>query len=62
MDDRRQDRRVGWLVATGGRGARLAWGVAATLMQTVPYYTTLSGAAVAAIAVLKAGRLDIRPL
>ena len=36
----------------------------ATLMQKVPYYTTLSGAdAVAeAIAALKAGSLEVRPL
>jgi carbamoyl-phosphate synthase large subunit len=36
----------------------------ATLMQKVPYYTTLSGAAAAAeaIAALKAGSLEVRPL
>ncbi len=36
----------------------------ATLMQKVPYYTTLSGAAAVAeaIAALKAGSLEVRPL
>ena len=36
----------------------------ATLMQRVPYYTTLSGAAAVseAIAALKAGSLEVRPL
>jgi carbamoyl-phosphate synthase large subunit len=35
----------------------------ATLMQKVPYYTILSGAAVAeAIAALKARSLEVRPL
>jgi carbamoyl-phosphate synthase large subunit len=34
----------------------------ATLMQKVPYYTTLSGAAAVAIAALKARSLKVRPL
>jgi carbamoyl-phosphate synthase large subunit len=36
----------------------------ATLMQKVPYYTTLAGAAAVAeaIAALKAGSLEVRPL
>ena len=36
----------------------------ATLMQKVPYYTTMSGAAAVAeaIAALKAGSLEVRPL
>ena len=36
----------------------------ATLMQKVPYYTTMAGAAavVEAIAALKAGNLEVRPL
>ena len=36
----------------------------ATLMQKVPYYTTLSGAAAVAeaIAALRAGSLEVRPL
>ena len=36
----------------------------ATLMQKVPYYTTLSGAAAVAeaIAALRAGNLEVRPL
>ena len=36
----------------------------ATLMQKVPYYTTMAGAAAVAeaIAALKAGNLEVRPL
>ena len=36
----------------------------ATLMQKVPYYTTMSGALAAAEAIraLKAGNLEVRPL
>jgi len=45
-------------------GVGLQVAAAATLMQKVAYYTTLSGAAAVAeaIAALKAGSLEVRPL